>query len=181
MTAMRAGEEAFRAVRLSLASAGVLNAAPGGVVMLAARRPGEGVTTIAAGLARACTRAQPRPALLIGPGVVGPITSGAAGEPDFVGYATPLDEAAWSDALAGWRALYPAIIVDAGSLAADAVAPWRRLADHALLVIDVSRTRREALDRFGSELARSVIKFDGFLVNRKKFFIPGAVFRLMDQ
>ena len=157
-------------------------AGPGEVLMLASSLPGEGVSTLATGLADACAAQLTRPVTLISAGAetAGAPFDGLGGRAQRRGYALPLDPVRWSETLGQLRARHGAVIVDAGSLSGEAPGMWRPLVDRALLVIDMTQARREALKRLGEELGRSIVRFDGFVANRKLFFIPNPVFSFLE-
>ncbi|MBM3525440.1 MAG: CpsD/CapB family tyrosine-protein kinase [Alphaproteobacteria bacterium] len=77
------------------------------------------------------------------------------------------------------RRSYRFIAVDIGAFD-DASCPfWRSHVDKLLLVVDVESTRREVLEHFRKELDRSVVRFDGFVANRRVHHIPRLLYRMI--
>lgn len=79
-----------------------------------------------------------------------------------------------------WRELlaeYDLVVVDCGPLTEDAVFGWARRVGLMLLVVDVRHTALAALQRFGVERETMGLRIDGFVLNRRKFPIPGFLYR----
>jgi len=197
----------FGEVRRGLRTHGWLGSAKRpSVAALASRRAGEGVTTVTKGLADACAEASPGPvlAILSANGKRGrrhkerPVFSAASNEDiaakivhgDTAGRADILYVAdgpaefakcpgSWPQLIADLKTRYVQIFVDAGSLEEEMVSDWRALADCAFLVVDLLAARREVLERLHRDLGHSVIKFDGFIGNRRRFFIPGFIYGMV--
>lgn len=76
------------------------------------------------------------------------------------------------------RRAYHFVAVDIGAFG-DAGCPfWRTHVDKLLLVVDVESARREVLEHFRRELDRSVVKFDGFVANRRVHHVPRLLYRM---
>lgn len=70
------------------------------------------------------------------------------------------------------RVRYDVIVVDAGSLDTPAPYFWAENAQKMVLVVDCSRTTRQALERLKSELETSKLKINGVVLNKREFPIP---------
>ena len=84
----------------------------------------------------------------------------------------------WSKALADWHKRYDAIIVDAGPLL-DGINPIEiaKQADAVIVVCQWARTRREVLEEIGRRLESVEANVLGVVVNRRRFVIPGWLYR----
>jgi len=69
------------------------------------------------------------------------------------------------------------IIVDAGSLRATVALQWARFAGTRLLVVDGNRTTAEALHRLGEELRRAGIEISGVVLNKRRYWVPQVLYR----
>ncbi len=212
MPDMSAEAATFERVRRRLLAAGILGGfgARTAVLALTARLPGEGVTTVAIGLARAVSAAGD--AVLLLDAVGGPqgaaATLGAAPTPLVVAAAgantVDLEEhivagaanaagvdlalvqkhgdfAAWAPLLDQLRSRYPLVIIDAGSLQSGDPYFWAMAADHSVLVLDPAKATYEVLERFRASLEGSSLQLAGFIMNRRPFPVPERIYRFATQ
>jgi hypothetical protein len=176
-------------------------------ILLASRARGEGVTTLTTTLAKSCAAKSKSPVLVVYgsgrkdldvydgveglsaeyvqqsvPAARSMIAAGDPGKPHILTLNDgPVELAAYQDfygdLITQLKDTYPIILIDAGSMSDDMLLVWRRIVDLAALVIDVRQSQQDVLENFRRELDRSVIKFDGFITNRRKYFIPDFLFR----
>ena len=88
-----------------------------------------------------------------------------------------LNSEAWPDAFQQMRQLFDVILVDTGSMASDTPYLWSRYATRALLVVDVQRTGIQELERLRFELTHSGLHPDAVILNKKKYYVPGFLYR----
>lgn len=176
------------------------------VIGLSAREHGEGVTTLARGFGREFNLEFGGPALVIhatdtgrraaGARVVtegdiaadgslpnDAIRGGGGKLPDELHMAGGLQVlGARADKVAAMmarlRRSYRFVTVDVGPFSEASCPFWRKHVDHLLLVIDVESARREVLEHFRRELDRSVVKFDGFVANKRVHHVPRFLYRM---
>lgn len=83
--------------------------------------------------------------------------------------------------LAGLRAnlqtSFPVVLIDAGALVNGAPFLWRGIADKRLLIIDAQHARTEGLNRLAPELREMGLAPDGFILNKRRFYIPKIFYR----
>ena len=170
------------------------------VVVVTARTRGEGVSTVARGLARTFERNGDGRVLLLDVDTRGnaqirdniskdvtvvrdlqAFASAAPPAPAGNGAETlalavegnPFSSgAALGEFFSTLRVRYDVIVVDAGSLDTPAPYFWAENAQKMVLVVDCSRTTRQALERLKSELDTSKLKINGVVLNRREFPIP---------
>lgn len=211
----RAGELAaeFEGVRLRLLAANVLAASgQGASLALTAARRGEGVSTVAVGLATALVGQGEGSVLLVDSAVLGrrvaamlglalrPVglaSLGSAGEAaEFItrvpayGFdlltvdGAPREGAhgvseGWREVWQGLCARYRHVIVDAGSLRSDAPLLWGPWVDKVALVIDSAKTTEDMMLNLRRELAHGKLVLSGFILNRRKFHVPGRLYQAL--
>lgn len=204
----RKGPNPFEPIYVRLVSTGILAQGGAGApwVALVSRLPGEGVTTVALGLAEAAAEAG-HAMLVLDASPAGeraaaklrlsaPVLAATDGKLDAArleAAITPtgrpgVDLLTVADAeLSGHdfaplrdrlRARYAAVLVDCGSLASEIPHRWRPAVDHVLLVLDPERATYESLERFRTTLAHSTMRLSGFVMNRRRFPVPSLVYRL---
>lgn len=177
------------------------------VIGLAARSSGEGVTTVARGLAAAFAASRAGPVLLIdsfvangaeAPADAFPVCDHAAPAAEVEKHIArdehsgvhrlviALNADAGADAgerlrnlIDAVRSRYAYIFVDAGSLEKNAYGHWRPNVDFFALVIDGAGTRREVLEDLKREIETLSMKFDGFVFNRRRYPIPKFIYKLI--
>ena len=177
------------------------------VVVLFSRISGEGVTTVAGGLAQSLGRSISRHILLVGNerGGVGPakmlgvvprilLRSEAGYSSDSVldsiqhvtesrvdilslGEDHSPRDPSWESYFTKLRAEYDVIVVDAGSMERDAPLQWCRWADQSLLVIDTTRAQVEAVERLKADLKHSRFHFAGSILNKRRHAVPSYLYR----
>ncbi|MBS0346733.1 MAG: hypothetical protein JSR69_09750 [Proteobacteria bacterium] len=204
----RAGELAaeFEGVRLRLLAAGVLAEAGASLALTAGRR-GEGVSTVAIGLATALARQDEGAVLLVDSAVLGQRAGAMLGlsvRP--VGLAAVAAESitpvpghgfdlltvdggprdggrggaeGWKDAWQALRGRYRHVIVDAGSLRSDTPLLWSPWVDKVALVIDSAKTTEDMILNLRRELAPGKLALSGFILNRRKFHVPGRLYQAL--
>lgn len=211
----RAGELAaeFEGVRLRLLAANVLAATgQGASLALTAARRGEGVSTVALGLATALVRQGEGPVLLVDSSVLGqrvgallglsvrPVGLASLGSvadatefitrsPDHGFDLLTVDGApregargvseGWKDVWQGLCEHYRHVIVDAGSLRSDTPLLWGPWVDKVALVIDSSKTTDDMILNLRRELAHGKLVLSGFILNRRKFHVPGRLYQAL--
>jgi len=178
------------------------------VLMLASRVPGEGVSTVSVGLARAIANNALKSVLYIHAGMDSGAASKMLGisgkaisleniadaEVDF----TPLQGTSSNIKLVQLelpddlgeaqkgvlnefihRTCLPTttVIVDAGSLTTRYPYVWSELVHYRLLVIDSSTTSSEELQRFRNQIDNSKVNFNGFVLNKRRYYIPKFFYR----
>jgi Mrp family chromosome partitioning ATPase len=191
---------AFDEVRLRLLGAGLLSSAgvPNRIGLTAIGR-GDGVSTVATGLASALALHADAAVLLVDGTPMGARIVGQFDDPhpplrgdadlaafdaacqridrlgiDLVAFAdVPRPAALWGELGARYRH----IVVDAGSLRGEAAHEWASRVDHLFLVIDSQRMTREALQAFSRELPRGVPRLAGFILNKRSFHVPARLYR----
>lgn len=77
-----------------------------------------------------------------------------------------------------FRANYNIILVDAGALSHSNSTYWLTTSDYRVLVIDSSTTTREMLENKTRELAHSPIELDGTILNKRVYPIPNSLYWL---
>ncbi|MEQ8662883.1 MAG: hypothetical protein RLW62_18880 [Gammaproteobacteria bacterium] len=176
------------------------------VIGLAGAGRGQGTTSLAVGLARAAAASGRAGVLVIDAAPVGrpaarllarelraPATDpgGLPGELQPGAHAAPAllsldaDRAAgvreddWRRALASLRERYAVIVVDTGDV--DSVVPlrWRAFVDTLVLVVDTNRETVESLSRLRKNLDDRALTCDGFVLNKRRFHVPGFLYRLV--
>ncbi len=88
-------------------------------------------------------------------------------------------ERPWVDALAGLRASYDLILIDAGAISTPLALRWARLGDLRVLVVDASRTNEEELERLRSELHSIGQEVDAAVLNKRRYYVPGFLYRFV--
>lgn len=76
------------------------------------------------------------------------------------------------------RRSYRFVTVDVGPFSEASCPFWRKHVDSLLLVVDVKSARREVLEHFRKELDRSIVKFDGFVANKRVHYVPRFLYRM---
>ena len=173
------------------------------IVAFTSRLPGEGVSTVVAGLARSFSTAEVGKILVLdvsnrrfGVARLLNITN-LAGFSDLPGYVTrdeklgidvitlANDTHGGNDAEKHTISLrerlldkYNIILVDAGSLSSASGAYWLANSDYNVLVIDSTKTTRESLEYQQKEFENSNITIDGSILNKREFHIPGFLYWL---
>ncbi len=180
----------------------------GGSVALTAAGRGEGVTTVAIGVATALARRTSakvllvdgtplgqRAAQLLGHGEAGAVALETADGADFAASVLPVpglgfdllvlnvpprrDDGAlsgWSSAWKALRAAYADIIVDAGSLRSEGPHLWKPWVANLALVIDTTRTTRDAMVAHKRGLDSAGLQLAGFILNKRKFHLPAGLY-----
>ncbi len=187
----------FEQVRLRLLAAepksGKNNAV---IVAVTSRSTGDGVTTLATGLAQHLARAKNGKVLLIDADLGGRRVADMFGF-DSANHLIHIDQLdldiltldggpqEWFEYSPSWnatfdplRSKYSAIVVDTGSLQTDIPYIWSRLADHTILVVDCRTTTHEMLERLRKDLKSSDLRLSGFILNKRRFPVPGFLYRL---
>jgi Mrp family chromosome partitioning ATPase len=85
----------------------------------------------------------------------------------------------WDRMLDALRSRYGLILVDAGSRRNPGAAIWQQRADQALLVIDASRTTAEQVEGLRQTLSPAGGAPIGIVLNKRRYHIPDAVYRLL--
>lgn len=80
--------------------------------------------------------------------------------------------------LASLRPEYRLILVDAGALATGWALCWLASSNYRVIVIDSNKTTREILEHQRSELERSGLALDGFILNKRTYPIPRSLYWL---
>ncbi|MFA7429214.1 MAG: hypothetical protein WCZ23_03555 [Rhodospirillaceae bacterium] len=196
--------KSFHALRLnvlSLLPPGHPSLAP--VVSLMSGTPGEGVSTVTAGLASAFAQAEARSVLVIdaamegeglpalGPALPGVSRAGSAlvmrrtaSGVDVltlrdIENGTPfLYGDAWDAALRELRADYAYVFVDCGSLHTPVPTFWKPWTTTALLVIDSRATTEFRLHQTKRVLEMRQIAVHGSVLNRRRFPVPNFLYRI---
>lgn len=172
------------------------------VIMLTSRTPGEGVSTVSAGLSRAFARNGDGRVLLVNseetrsdlsrrrPSYGGTVID----DPAKLDPETPiaeidgwgvdgitlapngrrhfLYEPQWEDYFSALRTHYDVIVVDAGSLETGTPYHWANAPSQVLLVVDASRTTVQALERLREELRSANLDLTAVVLNKREFPIP---------
>ena len=175
-------------------------------VGLTSAGPGEGVTSMTAGLAMAAAahgngrvlvcdvgQGEQRLAGLLGAKMV-TITSlppegdlrvalAATDGLDVLSIAPDLASAAneerWAHVMSVLRERYNTIIFDLGDLGTSMPALWQDRLDELLLVVDSNHTTYESLARLRKELERTGISLSGFALNKRRFYVPALIYRFI--
>ena len=200
-------DAAFDTIRDRLLSFGGDRGAEEGalVVSIMSRVRGEGVTTVAVGLARGgpvrtlLVDYDPTPsgaAATLGLRArVFPGFSAAGSAPSLADYVQPAsagplslltldravpsgleDRGPWAESFECLRAAYPMVLVDAGSTHTTLPLRWARLATRRILVVDTSRTTEEELERLKAELGSVQQRVDGVILNKRTYYVPSSFY-----
>ena len=190
--------ESFERIRIKVLSRWLLkdeNTCP--VIAFTSRSPGEGVSTVVAGLACSFSSADTGKILVLDVsqsrrGVAQRLNvTDLAGFSDLPGYVTR-DEKLGIDVITlaeetentngsgkHTRSLidrlkekYNIILIDAGALSNANGAYWLAQSDYNILVIDSSRTTREMLEFQRREFENTNININGSILNKREFPIP---------
>lgn len=89
------------------------------------------------------------------------------------------DAPRWSRALAALKARYQLVIVDLGPAASSAITSLHPLLDQSVLVVDTTRTTTESLSRLRKDLDDAGIRLGGFVLNKRRFHVPGFLYRFV--
>lgn len=81
--------------------------------------------------------------------------------------------------LTGALKYYDLILVDAGALSENRSIHWLSASDYRVLVVDATRTTREALKHQKSEIAQRGIEIDGSVLNKRSYHIPKSLYWLV--
>jgi Mrp family chromosome partitioning ATPase len=194
----------FERIRIRILSKWLLNKKENcTVIAFTSRLPGEGVSTVVAGLARSFSTAEIGKILVLdvsnsrfGVSRLLNITN-LAGFSDLPGYVTRDEKldidviTLANDTLSSNGAeqhtvslrerlleKYNIILVDAGPLSSASGAYWLANSDYNVLVIDSTKTTRESLEYQQKEFENSNITIDGSILNKREFPIPGFLYWL---
>jgi Mrp family chromosome partitioning ATPase len=74
---------------------------------------------------------------------------------------------------------YRLTVVDAGNLRSRAPYAWSLLAEKTVLVIDTTQSTVEKLQRLRRDLEGTSIKLSGFVLNKRRYPVPGYLYRYM--
>jgi Mrp family chromosome partitioning ATPase len=199
---------AFESIRLRLLSAGILSSAGDGrALALTALGSGDGVTTVAIGLAATIAHNDRSGVLVIDGTRLGRRTAEVSGESaksagsanaDLLSCITPVPDLGFDLLILGgerttaeslnggfvndWSSLcarYSNVIVDAGSLRADPPRLWDAWVDHMVLVIDATRVTREMMERLHRDLDTGGPRLSGFILNKRKYHVPTRLYRAL--
>ncbi|MEQ8234311.1 MAG: hypothetical protein RLW61_22750 [Gammaproteobacteria bacterium] len=178
------------------------------VIGLAGAGRGQGTTTLAVGLARAAlshgagtvlvvdaaTRGRSAARLLARDlpgsaraenvdGLPGELRIGGAGVPALFSLAPDggngMHDDALREACAALFARFDFVVVDTGDVASVVPARWRTLVDCLVLVVDTNRETIESLSRLRKDLDDRGLSCDGFVLNKRRFHVPGFLYRLV--
>lgn len=74
---------------------------------------------------------------------------------------------------------YDAVIVDAGALTTDTPFRWGAWVDNVALVLDTTRVTRETMGQQRRTLDGAGLRLSGFILNKRKFHVPAALYRVL--
>ncbi len=197
-------EKVFDSIRLRIiAAANDYSERRGAIVIvLTSRTPGEGVSTVAGGLARSFARNGDDRILLVDAAENGNRLTqrlpGSGPTPikdpanlvdddnvikidnwgvDAMALANGADgrfpyENGWSDTFENLRNRYDVVVVDAGALSTDTPYRWASVSTQVILVIDTQRTTVQAIERLRDELSNATLTLSSVVLNKRDFPIP---------
>lgn len=195
----------FERIRIRILSNWLLNKDEScSVIAFTAKSPREGVSTIVAGLARSFSSADIGNILVLDVsnshhkhGVTNLLNTAQPAEPSYLtGVLTRnedlgIDVITLSDdshnigarknthtLLEKLRENYNIILIDAGTLNSSTGTHWLVNSDYNVLVLDSSKTTREALEFQKKEFENSDISIDGSIINKREFPIPNSLYWL---
>lgn len=204
--------ESFEHLRVNMLSKWLLNGSDKAtVIAFTSRSRGEGVTTVAAGLARAFGMADPGGVLVLDAAPsrlrIADMLKTNRQQTSFYNFEAGsmdlstavirdskhgVDILALSDAgpsrpgsstkarsiIDLLRPNYRVILLDAGPLSNGWSAPWLACSNYRVLVIDASKTTREALEHQRKQSEQGGITLDGSILNKRAYPIPKSLYWL---
>lgn len=204
--------ESFEHLRVNMLSKWLLDADDKAtVIAFTSRARGEGVTTVAAGLARAFGTADPGAVLVLDAAPsrlrIADLLRADRNQTSFYNFeagAVGLSSAVVRDGRHGVDILtlsdagpsrpgsstkarsiielvrpnYRVILLDAGPLSDGWSAPWLACSNYRVLVIDASKTTREALEHQRKQSEQCGLVLDGSILNKRAYPIPKALYWL---
>lgn len=85
----------------------------------------------------------------------------------------------WTPAMAALRDVYPCIVVDLADLQTPVPGAWQSRMDELTLVVDTTRATVESLGRLRKDLANSGLRPSGFVLNKRRFYVPSLFYRIV--
>lgn len=156
------------------------------VVAFAATHHGEGVTTTVRGLATELVRSGKSVAVLNGalrhvpiPGI-STLEAELENRPPILGAPLASEPTAGAAVITGLRERYDCILLDCGSLE-DSVDLLRlaSVSDGVVIVVEAGRTGQEQVDRAAQVIREAQGTLIGFVLNKRRYPIPGWLYRML--